>query len=177
MSCAPSGATPTASITPGGGKHHTSACERRSLLTGISHGELSRRETRSENHTRPGQNGATSNSRTPSRRTLSRTPGSVQTKPRPRLYHSFQPQRSWMSQRVPEGTVRCLMSRKQIHLCLAKNSPNLLHHLGVKPPFPGPRPLPRQNVCSYIEMPRNIDCSQREKLVLGPHKDLVRQLV
>ncbi len=44
----------------GGGKHHTSACERRSLLTGISHGELSRRETRSENHTRPGQNGATS---------------------------------------------------------------------------------------------------------------------
>ncbi len=53
-----------------------SACERRSLLTGISHGEPSRREIRSENHTRPGQNGATSNRRTPSQHTLSRTPGS-----------------------------------------------------------------------------------------------------
>ncbi len=28
----------------------------------------------------------------------------------------------------------------------------------MKPPFPGPRPLPRQDVCSYIAMPRNIDC-------------------
>ncbi|MCJ8742888.1 hypothetical protein PDJAM_G00087380 [Pangasius djambal] len=52
------------------------ACERRSLLMGISHGEPSRREIRSENHTRPGQNGATNNRRTPSQRTLSRTPGS-----------------------------------------------------------------------------------------------------
>ncbi len=43
--------------------------------------------------------------------------------------------------------------------------------------IPEPRLLPRQDVCSYIEMPRNIDCSQREELVLGPHKDLVRQLV
>ncbi len=59
-----------------GWKIMPSACERRSLLTGISHGEPSRREIRSENHTRPGQNGATSNSRTSSRRTLSRTPGS-----------------------------------------------------------------------------------------------------
>ncbi len=52
------------------------ACERRSLLTGTSHGEPSRREIRSENHTRPGQNGATTSRRTPSRRTLVRTPGS-----------------------------------------------------------------------------------------------------
>ncbi len=53
-----------------------STYERRSLLTGISHGESSRKEIRSENHTRPGQNRATSNSRTPSQRTLSRTSGS-----------------------------------------------------------------------------------------------------
>ncbi len=53
-----------------------SACERRSLLTGVSHGEPSMREIRSENHTRPGQNRATSNRRTPSQRILSRTPGS-----------------------------------------------------------------------------------------------------
>ncbi len=101
----------------------------------------------------------------------------VQTKPRPRLYHSIQPQWSWMSQREPEGTVQCLTSRKQINLCLVKNSQNLIHHIGLKAPFPGPRPLPRQDVCSYIEMPRNIDCSQQEELFLGPPKDLVRQLV
>ncbi len=45
------------------------ACERRSLLMGTSHGESSRREIRSENHTRPGQYGATNSRRTPSRRT------------------------------------------------------------------------------------------------------------
>ncbi len=33
------------------------ASERRSLLTGIPHGEMSRREIRSENYTRSGQNG------------------------------------------------------------------------------------------------------------------------
>ncbi len=54
----------------------TPACERRSLLTGISHGEPSRREIRSENRTRPGQNGATRSRLTSSRRTLARTPGS-----------------------------------------------------------------------------------------------------
>ncbi len=54
----------------------TPACERRSLLTGISHGEPSRREIRSENHTRPGQNGATRSRLTSSWRTLARTPGS-----------------------------------------------------------------------------------------------------
>ncbi len=145
-----------------------SACEKRSLLTGISHGEPSRRETRSENHTRPSQNGATSNSRTPSRRTLSRTPGGKAY--RQSFGHvctiASSPSGAGLV-RVPEGTVRYLMSHKQIHLCLAKNSPNL-------PPFPGPQPLPRQDVCSYIEMPRNIDCSQREKLVLGPHKEGAR---
>ncbi len=54
-------ATPTAFITPGGGKGSYPPPVR---------GEPS------ENHTRPGQNGATSNSRTPFWRTLSRTPGS-----------------------------------------------------------------------------------------------------
>ncbi len=50
MSRAPSGATPTVSTTLGGGE-------------GISHGEPSRREIRSENHSRPDQNGASSNKR------------------------------------------------------------------------------------------------------------------
>ncbi len=73
----PSGATPTASTTPGRGERWSPpACERRSLLTGISHGEPSRREIRSENHTQPSQNGATSSRWTPSRHTLARTPGS-----------------------------------------------------------------------------------------------------
>jgi hypothetical protein len=52
------------------------ACERRSLLIGTRHGGPSRREIRSENHTRPGQNGATSSRLTASRRTLAKTPGS-----------------------------------------------------------------------------------------------------
>ncbi len=52
------------------------ACERRSLLTWISYGEPSRREIRSENHTRPGQNNATRSGLTSSRHTLARTPGS-----------------------------------------------------------------------------------------------------
>ncbi len=54
----------------------TPACERRSLLTGISHGEPSRREIRSENRTWPGQNSATRSRLTSSRCTLERTPGS-----------------------------------------------------------------------------------------------------
>ncbi len=139
---------------------------------GIPHGEPSRREIRSENHTRPGQNGDISNRCTPSRHTLSRTPVSramvyskgVQTKPLPSLYHSIQPQQSWRSQKEPERTVQCLTSRKQIHLSLAQNSPYLLH-LRVKHPFPVPQPLPRQDICSHIQMPRNMNCSQREDLV------------
>ncbi len=163
-----------------------SVCERRSLLTGISNGEPLRREISSKNHTRPGQNGATSNRWTPSWSILSRTPGNraigkkgVQTEPRPSLYHSIQPQWSWMSQREPKGTVRCLTSCKQIlflQKSLAKNSPYLLHHLRLKHPFPELRPLPRQDICSHIKMPRNITCSQREEFSLVPHKDLVCQL-
>ncbi len=82
-------------------------------------------------------------------------------KPWPSLYHGIQPQWSWMSQSEPEGTVRCLSSHKQAHLNLAKNS----------------RPLPRQNVYSHIEMIRNLQSSQGEDFALGPHKDLVCQLV
>ncbi len=44
MSCAPSGATPKTSTSPGGGEDPP--CERRAFLTGISHGEPSRREMR-----------------------------------------------------------------------------------------------------------------------------------
>ncbi len=32
-----------------------------------------------------------------------------------------------------------------------------------------PRPLPRQDVCSHIEMPSNMNCSQQEELILRPH--------
>ena len=59
----------------------------------------------------------------------------------------------------------------------SKNSPYLLHHLRVKPPFPGPRPLSRQYVCSNIQPPRKIYCSELEEFILGPQKDLVCQLV
>jgi hypothetical protein len=52
------------------------ACERRSLLIRTGHGGPSRREIRSESHTRPGQDGATNSRLTSSRRTLAGTPGS-----------------------------------------------------------------------------------------------------
>ncbi len=103
MSCAPSGATPTVSTTLSGGERSCPLpSKRRSLLTGIPHGEPSRREIGSENYTWSGHRTGFCNRRTPSMRTLSRTPRAersgegVQTKPQPRLYHSIQPQRSWM---------------------------------------------------------------------------------
>ncbi len=117
-----------------------SACERRSLLLGISHGELSRREIRSENHTWPCQNGSTSTRRTLSRRTLSRTPG---------------------SRAIGEKVCRLSLGLGQLQGEVS-NSPGLC-------------PCLEQDVCSHIEMHRNVNCSQREEFALGPHKDLVRQ--
>ncbi len=79
-----------------GWKIMPAASERISLLTGIPHGEPSRREIGSETILGPARTGFF-NRRTPSMRTLSRTPrswaigGGVQTKPQPRLYHSIQP--------------------------------------------------------------------------------------
>ncbi len=102
MSCAPSGATPTASTTPSGGwKIMPGASERRSL-TGIPHGEPSTREVGSENYTQPGQNRVFAIERPHPCALSLELPGAersgegVQTKPRPRLYHSIQTQWSWM---------------------------------------------------------------------------------
>ncbi len=53
----------------------------------------------------------------------------------------------------PEWTVRRLLRHKQVHLGLAELPPYQLHHLGVEPPFPGPQPLSRQDVCLYIVGP------------------------
>ncbi len=79
-------------------------------------------------------------SRTQSQRSLSSTPGSraiggkaLQTKPRPCLYHCVQSERSWMREGKPEWTVRRLLRRKQIHLCLAEVPPYQLLHHGVEP--------------------------------------------
>ncbi len=58
-----------------------------------------------------------------------------------------------------EGAVRCLMSCKQIYLSLAKTPPYLLHNLGVKHPFPGLSPYLEKDVCSHIQMPRNMNRS------------------
>ncbi len=116
-----------------------SAWDRRSLLTGSSRGGPSRRDIKSVNHTLPGHRRAMRSSITRSRRTLSRTPGreqsdrekSIQTKPRPRLHHHVQSERSWMREGEPEWTVRCLSRRKQIHLCLAELPPYQLHRMSA----------------------------------------------
>ncbi len=75
MSCAPSGATPIVSTTPSGVKDHARCQWEEILLTGIPHGEPSRREIGSENYTRPARTGFF-NRGPPSICTLSRTPRS-----------------------------------------------------------------------------------------------------
>ncbi len=72
------------------------ASERRSLLTGIPHGEPLRREIGSENYTWPEQ-GFSIEGPHPCALSLElpgaeRSGEGVQTKPQPRLYHSIQPQ-------------------------------------------------------------------------------------
>ncbi len=79
---------------------------------------------------------------------------------------------AWGRTRVDSET--CLSRRKQIHLCLAELPPFQLHHLGVEPPFPGPQPLSRQDVCvcSYIVNPRDVTCSKRQQI---PQENLAQQ--
>ncbi len=98
---------------------------------GTSEGEPSRREIRSENHTRPGQHGATNSRRTPSRRTLIRTPGS-------RAIGGKAYRRSLghvctiASSPMGAGGIRenkrghCAFSCEEVHLYLIKHSPYLL---------------------------------------------------
>ncbi len=45
----------------------------------------------------------------------------------------------------------------------------------VESTFPRPQPLSRQDVCSYIVGPRDVSCSKRQQLPLGPQEDLARQ--
>ncbi len=96
MSCTPSGATPTASTTQSGGERSCPLPVRGDPSWRESPME-SRRGEKSGQRTILGPDRmGFSNRRTPSRRTLSRTPRSraiglegVQTKPRPRLYHRY----------------------------------------------------------------------------------------
>ncbi len=155
MSCAPSGATSTASITLGRGE---------GSYTPPVRGDPSWQESPMES-----RRGEKSGPRTilgSARTGLLATAGphsgalSLELAIGGKVYRwslghvctiASSPSGAGMSQREPEGAVWCLTSRKQIHLCLSKNSPNLLHLLGVKPSLPGPQPLPRPDVCSYIE--------------------------
>ncbi len=76
LGAVPSGATPTASKTLGGGWRIVPLTwERRSLLIGISSEEPLRMDTRFEKHTRIGKNGLLAKDWTPSRCTLSELPG------------------------------------------------------------------------------------------------------
>ncbi len=52
--------------------------------------------------------------------------------------------------------------------------PYQLYHLGVESIFPRPQPLSRQDVCSYIVGPRDVSCSKRQQLPLGPQEDLAQ---
>ncbi len=53
--------------------------------------------------------------------------------------------------------------------------PGQTSSISMEPPFPGPQYLSRQVVCSYIVDPRDVSCSQRQQLPLGPQEDLARQ--
>ncbi len=88
---------------------------------------------------------------------------------------SLQSKRSWMCEGEPEWTVSCPSRRKQIHLYLAELPPYRLHQLRVEPQFPGPQPLSRPDVCSYIVDLRDVSCSQRQQLPLRSQEDLACQ--
>ncbi len=120
-------------------------------------------------------------SRTRSRRTFSRTPGSRSiggNAYRRSLDHVC----TIASNLRGAGCVRENQSGKwdvsrdkQIYLYMAELLLYQLHHLGVEPLFPGPQPLSRQDVCSYIVDPRDVSCSKRQQLPLGPQEDLANQ--
>ncbi len=80
------------------------------------------------------------------------------------------------SKRTRGDIVRSLETQ-QVYLCSFKFLPNLLHHLGVEHPFPGPQPLSQQDICSLIEVPRDENCLQGEQFPLGPQEDPPRQPV
>ncbi len=144
----PSGATPTTSTSPGRGDRPPSV-----------RGDPSWRESPMESHRgeKSGPRTILGLARTVLPEVLWPRPGAlspehpgaersgknIQTKPRPRLYHGIQPQWSQMNKRVPEGTLHCVLT------WVAKRS-TCFFFLGVKHPFPGPRPLPFfwQDVCS-----------------------------
>ncbi len=154
------------------------------LLTGISHGEPSRREIRSENHTQPGQNGATSNRRTPSRHTLARTPGSraiggkvyrrslgqvctIASSPRGaggvRENQRGHCDVSWVAKRSTWAWP------KTLHICFTT--------LGWSIHSPGLGPCLDRMSAHTLSCPEKWTALSERSLVLGPHKDLVCQLV
>jgi len=63
-----------------------------------------------------------------------------------------------------------LIKGEQVNLRSAKLCPYKLNYFRVEP-----QTLPRQDICSYIINPRNIKRSNREKFILGPYKNLMRQ--
>ncbi len=96
---------------------------RRSLLTGSSKGGLSRRDNKSGNHTLPGHRGAIKSSRTQSRRTLSRTPGTEWSGEMhaDKASATYAPLRPRGAGCVRENQIldsKMVFERKQIHSCL-----------------------------------------------------------
>ncbi len=120
-------------------------------------------------------------SRTRSRQTISRTPGSRAIgemhvdEASATSAHYVQSKRSWMHEGKPEWTVRRLSRCKQIHLCLAELPSYQLHHLGVELQFPWAS-APVSTGCLLLYCgPRDVSCSQRQQLPLGSQEDLARQ--
>ncbi len=99
---------------------------------GIPHAEPSRREIRSKNYTRPGQNGVLA---IDGPHTRSRAIGGKAY--RQSLSHVELDE----SERTRGDSAMSDESQTDSPVP-GQNSPNLLHHLGVKPLFPGPLPLP-----------------------------------
>ena len=73
-----------------------------------------------------------------------------------------------MNLKEPEGTLQCLLSRKEVQKLSISASP---------PQGEASILQSRQYVCSNIQPPRKIYCSELEEFILGPQKDLVCQLV
>ncbi len=149
------------------------AWDRRSLLTGSSRGGPS---SISGNHTLPGYRGAISNSRTRSRWTLSRTPGSRAIREdahRQSLGHVC----TFASSPLFRGA-GCVSENQSGKWDVSRGANRSTRASISAPPPQGGASIPpdlspsRQDVCSYILGHRDVSCSKRQQLPLGPQEDL-----
>jgi len=153
VSWALSKAKPTGSISLGWGEGSPLSLENESASGSDSQRESRRGGTPGPRTSQLGQYGSTSSRFILSQQTSSRPPGSrvIREKSTDVASAMSIPQRPGPRELVHEGepkwTVHCILRRKRSTSAWPKYLPYIIQHLRVKFPFPGPQPLPQQDVC------------------------------